>query len=294
MTDVKNKRLNPLNDYLFKKIFGEIEREENLKYLLNLILGRTGKNEIIEVEIVESTISGKLHKNKKSILDIRAKTKTEIFNIEVQLQKTAMGDRSIFYSSQIMSSSSKSGKDYIEMPKVIMINILGFENKESQKFIRRYLYLEEDELLIFTDKLETYEIDMPKFRKLENKDIKNPTHRLLMYLDIETPENIIKELINMDKALANAQAIEEHVTQTPEEYRKYQQIEMYKHDQATLKRIAKEEGREEGIKEGEQIGIEKGRNEEKLTIAINLKKQGLAPENISKATGISITEIKDL
>ncbi|KZX17705.1 PD-(D/E)XK nuclease family transposase [Methanobrevibacter filiformis] len=205
-----------------------------------------------------------------------------------------MGDRSIFYSSQIMSSSSKSGKDYIEMPKVIMINILGFENKESQKFIRRYLYLEEDELLIFTDKLETYEIDMPKFRKLENKDIKNPTHRLLMYLDIETPENIIKELINMDKALANAQAIEEHVTQTPEEYRKYQQIEMYKHDQATLKRIAKEEGREEGIKEGEQIGIEKGRNEEKLTIAINLKKQGLAPENISKATGISITEIKDL
>ncbi|KZX17618.1 hypothetical protein MBFIL_00280 [Methanobrevibacter filiformis] len=36
-----------------------------------------------------------------------------------------------------------------------------------------------------------------------------------MYLDIETPENIIKELINMDKALASAQAIEEHVTQNP-------------------------------------------------------------------------------
>ncbi|KZX11655.1 Rpn family recombination-promoting nuclease/putative transposase [Methanobrevibacter filiformis] len=275
-----------MNDYLFKKTFGEIEQEENLKYLLNLILGRSRKNKIIEVEIVESTISGKLHKNKKSILDVRAKTKTEIFNIEVQLQKTAMGDRSIFYSSQIMSSSINSGKEYIEMPKVIMINILGFENKESRKFIRRYLYLEEDELLLFTDKLETYEIDMIKFRKLRNKDIKNPTHRLLMYLDIETPENIIKELINMDKALANAQAIEEHVTQTPEEYRKYQQIEMYKHDQATLKRIAKEEGIEEGI--------EKGRNEEKLTIAVNLKKQGLTPENISKATGIPVTEIEKL
>jgi len=51
-----------------------------------------------------------------------------------------------------------------------------------------------------------------------------------------------------------------------------------------------EKGKVEGLKEG----IEKGRVKEKLKIAKVLLKQGLSPENIQQATGLSLEQIKKM
>ena len=44
-------------------------------------------------------------------------------------------------------------------------------------------------------------------------------------------------------------------------------------------------------REGEEIGLEKGRNAEKMDIAKNLKEAGMTPEFISQNTGLSLEEI---
>ena len=75
-------------------------------------------------------------------------------------------------------------------------------------------------------------------------------------------------------------------------------------------RIGIEQGRSEGLAEGEAIGLEKGRSEgeaiglekglvegaaqEKREIAKSMIKEGIAKEIIKKVTGLSADEIKKL
>jgi hypothetical protein len=50
----EKERLNPLNDYMFLKIMGERGDEEQLCAFLNAVLGRSGKDAIVSVEIIEN------------------------------------------------------------------------------------------------------------------------------------------------------------------------------------------------------------------------------------------------
>lgn len=55
-----------------------------------------------------------------------------------------------------------------------------------------------------------------------------------------------------------------------------------------------EKGLQEGLQEGLQKGKAEGRQEEKHSIALNLKKLGVSIEQIAFATGLSIEEIEKL
>ena len=46
--------------------------------------------------------------------------------------------------------------------------------------------------------------------------------------------------------------------------------------------------------EGRAEGLEQGRMEERLSTARNLKKLGIAPDTIARATGLSLEEIEKL
>jgi hypothetical protein len=46
-------RLNPLNDYLFRKIMGEKGDEEQILSFLNEVLKQKVKNRLVSVEIIE-------------------------------------------------------------------------------------------------------------------------------------------------------------------------------------------------------------------------------------------------
>jgi predicted transposase/invertase (TIGR01784 family) len=52
--------------------------------------------------------------------------------------------------------------------------------------------------------------------------------------------------------------------------------------------------RQEGIQKGEQIGIQKGRKEYSLNVALNLINMNMPIDVIIKATGLSQPEIEEL
>ena len=54
------------------------------------------------------------------------------------------------------------------------------------------------------------------------------------------------------------------------------------------------ERREQGLVEGEQIGLEKGRREEKQEMACHMKADGIPLDKISQYTGLSLAEIEAL
>ena len=130
-------RLNPLNDFLFLKVMGEKGNEEQLLAFLNAVLGRAGENRLESVEILEDrAITPDILGDKASVLDVRARAGNGTrANIEVQLRN--MGDmdrRSLFYWSREYTKHIKAGEDYIDLPNIIAINIVGFECVKSQKF----------------------------------------------------------------------------------------------------------------------------------------------------------------
>ena len=68
-------RLKPLNDYIFKKLFGENEVKDNLIAFLNAVLDRKDKKRLVTLEIVDNKeLTREFVTDKTAILDVRAKT----------------------------------------------------------------------------------------------------------------------------------------------------------------------------------------------------------------------------
>lgn len=81
------RKVKPLNDFIFKKVFGEKGNEDILISFINAVLKRTKKEKIVELEIIDNKqLTKELILDKTGIIDVRAKTsKGENIDIEVQL-----------------------------------------------------------------------------------------------------------------------------------------------------------------------------------------------------------------
>ena len=80
-------KIGPLNDFIFKKLFGTIGNEQILKSFLNAIFSDKNLPIIEEITIIENReLVQDFFEDKLGIIDVHAKTnKGEIINIEVQL-----------------------------------------------------------------------------------------------------------------------------------------------------------------------------------------------------------------
>jgi predicted transposase/invertase (TIGR01784 family) len=191
-------RLNPLNDYIFMKTFGEKGDEEQLLAFLNAVLKRTGRDGLVSVEIVEGkTLTADIVGDKTCILDVRAHTdKGDHVNIEIQLKDLHnMDRRSVFYWGKQYIKTINAGDSYTVLPNVIAINIVNFDYIPLDDFHTSF-HLREDRNTdyILTDAIEIHFINMVQFRKLKSKDAKNNTlERWLLFLDETTPPELVEE-----------------------------------------------------------------------------------------------------
>lgn len=282
-----SERLNPLNDYLFLKYMGEKGDEEQLLAFLNAVLQRTGKGNLQSIEIIESkTMTAEIIGDKKSILDIRAKT-TDNTKIDIEVQLNNLGNmdkRCLFYWCREFVKGIKSGQDYLELPMVIAINIVNFEFIKADDFHTSFhLWEDIDRKCMLTDALEIHFIDMIKFKRLVEKDIKhNPLHRWLTFFDKDTNTNILEEVIQMDTAIQKAQDRIAFVSNDEESLRAYEMREMALSDFTSGMNFA----RREGIAIGEQKG--------KVEVARSMKKDGMPISQIVIYTNLSSDEIEQL
>ncbi|MBP3040427.1 Rpn family recombination-promoting nuclease/putative transposase [Bacillaceae bacterium Marseille-Q3522] len=109
--------LKPLNDFAFKKIFGEKKDRHLLIGLLSTII----KEEISELTILGETLERSYIKDKMGKLDIKAELSSgEKVNIEVQLKdEYNMIKRTLFYWSKLYTEGFKAGGDYkVKLPSV--------------------------------------------------------------------------------------------------------------------------------------------------------------------------------
>jgi predicted transposase/invertase (TIGR01784 family) len=236
-------------------------------------LGSKRKQPIKLIKILENkTFTAEVIGEKSSILDVRVETDNhEKANIEVQLKDLYnMEKRTLFYWGREYTKSISDGGNYEDLPKVININIVNFDNIKLDDFHTCFHLWEDDHHeYMLTDALEIHFINMVKYRKLKTGDIAhNLLERWLTFLDVHTPEETLQEVIKMDSAINKANERLNFVTQDKEFLRNYHLREMAMMDWNSAINGATEKGVE--------IGIEKGAMQKQIEIAKNLLKKGLS------------------
>jgi predicted transposase/invertase (TIGR01784 family) len=312
-------RYDPLNDYLFYKIMGEKGDEVQLLGFLNAVLGKTGDDRFTSVEILENkTFTADCIGDKSVTLDVRAilQGKTRV-NVEVQVRNYRnMEKRSLFHWSKEFSKSLKEGKDYLELPNVIAINIVNFNFPDTRNFHSCFHIREDTEPeIILTDVLEIHFLNMVKYRKLKGKNVlMDPLRRWLAWLNKNSSPELLAEVIKMDTSILTAEerlkylagdedmidiydrrfkALCDHTSQM-----NYAREVGYKRgEQKGLKKGLKrglQEGREKGFNEGHQQGHQQGHQAGRQEIVKNALAKGFSIEAIQEITGFDVETIKNL
>ena len=279
---LKDKYINPLTDFGFKKLFGIEPNKELLIDFLNQLLPAIHK-----VKTLSYTKNEQLGDNKherKAIFDLYCESQSgEKFIVEVQKAKqNFFKDRSVYYSTFPIQEQAQKGNWDFKLSAVYTIGILDFvfDEHKNQDQILHTVKLKDQKGTIFFDKLTYIYIELPKFQKTE-KQLQSQFEKWLYVLrHLANLQNRPKVL--QEKIFLKLFEVAEIASFSAEEKVQYEESLKYYRD---LKNVV-DTSREEGLKEG--------REEEKIQIARSLKLQGVSIDVIIKATGLSKSDIEEL
>jgi predicted transposase/invertase (TIGR01784 family) len=281
------RRLNPLNDFMFKKVMGEKGDESQLIGFLNAVLDRKGDNKITTVRILgNKTYTADFLGDKASVLDVKAVLDNgSRINIEVQLfNKGNMERRSLFYCGRELTRSLRAGQNYRELPVVIAINIVNYEFFDVGEF-HTCFRLREDTYrdLVLTDALEIHFLDMVKWRRLKGKDVAGDSlHQWMAWLNKKSPPELIDEVKKMNEAILLADEKMVFLSGDEDAIEAYEEREKALFDATWT--------RDYELREAQA----QGRRDEKLELAQKLKTMGLPIAQITEATGLSRKEVSSI
>lgn len=294
MSERYTRFLDPKNDFAFKRIFGQEKNKDILIAFLNDILDHDHVGQIVDVKLLSTIQNAEIAARKQSILDVLCEdTKGAQYIVEMQVAKSkGFEKRAQYYASKAYSDQLGSGEDYHNLKEVIFLAITNFEmfpdtravktdhillDKRSKKHKLRDLYF-------------TF-VELPKFTK-NIDELSNDTERWYYYLK-HAPETVgsdYEKLIESTPIIGKAYKELDKAYWSPEELRTYDRSLKVERDNAAVR--AQEI--EDAENQGQERGRKKGRQEEKVTIAQQMLQEGLAISLISKLTGLSTAQLREL
>ena len=281
MSDIEYRLFDPKEDFVFKALFGTEENKKLLISLLNSIL--KGKPYINDLSLNNSELTKILEPNKSSRLDILATSDDGIkFNIEMQCRKTNnLPTRTLFYTSKLYTKDLKENEDY-NKTKVISIWLFG-ENVTDRKSAINEAYVtfqknDKDPYEIMTNNLRIIYLELDKYI-VSDENIK---YKLSKWVDfLKDPINLNKETVE-DEDIKQARETLNYISTDDKERTILDAIQKSRNDFYNDMTAAKEEG------------LEEGERNKSIEIAKNMLKDNVDINIISKYSGLSIDEIKDL
>ncbi|WP_028331114.1 Rpn family recombination-promoting nuclease/putative transposase [Brachyspira alvinipulli] len=282
-----NKYFNVLNDYFMRYMFAKEGHEHILKNLINSVRIDSNQEPFEYVEILNTFNLKENVFDKESIADVKAKTKSgEIIIIEIQrIGNHSFIYRSLYYWSKNYFTNLKSKDIYSDLTPVISINILDFNLiKGIDKPHSCYFIKELETNHILTNHLELHFLELRKFNNSYNLyeglsdwfEFLNSKDKLEDTMEILVKKNpIMKEVYEEYNKFVKSNDL-------------YNGYSNYERDYFNVLMLNEE--RIKGIEEGMQKGIE----QEKYSLARNMKNKNMDLNLISELTGLSIEIIEKL
>ena len=304
--------INFYTDFAFKKFFGTPANKEFLISFLNALLKLKGEEVIRDLKHLNTEKLPALESDRKAIYDVYCENnKGERFIVEMQkASQVNFIDRSLYYASFPIQEQGEKGYLYdldgtkkswdYSLHKVYVIGVLNFviDNNPEHTDVVTHAKLRYDEYpdVLYSDKLEIINIEMPKFKKTEGEldDMLDKWFFAMknLYHLADRPK-ALRELIF--KKLFNLAEIAKYDSTELIAYR--DSLKDYRDYYNTIE-FAEIKGKTEGMKEGRAQGRAEGRAEgaqnERIAIALKLKQAGVDMALIVQSTGLSEEEIEKL
>ncbi|HCJ31451.1 MAG TPA: hypothetical protein DHV70_00920 [Firmicutes bacterium] len=267
------------SDRAFKEVFLKKNDSEPLQALLELILEI--KIDYLEIKKTE-LLSGNVNIKDKRV-DAVVYAGNKKIDIEINSQdKDYVKPRNTAYICNMYQSHTLVGELYDEKTDIVLVNLTwGLGSKESKK--TKYMIMSEDGKQ-YVKNFIIYEINMDYFDKLwyskNEEEIKKNMYLIMLNLDKKELEAMPKDKRDkiVDKYITNVTIVNDNP-----EFQKYMSEE---EDKRKIQNSL--------ISEAKNEGISQGISEEKNNVAKNLLSMNMPIEDISKATGLSLEEIKNI
>jgi len=285
MNEQKEKYINPLTDFGFKKLFGTEPNKVLLIDFLNQILP---DRKIKDLTYSSGEKQGLTEVDRKAIFDLYCiGDKGERFIVEMQKAKqNFFKDRSVFYASFPIQEQGRKNKWNYKLDPVYSVGILDFifDDHKDEKELLHIVELKNQRCEVFYDKLKFVYLELPKFKKREEELDTQFDKWMYVFTHLSQLQDRPKKL--QDRIFAKLFEAAEIAKFTPKEREAYEESLKYYRD---IKNVV-DTSREEGLKEGMEKGMEK-RN---IEIAKELKNNGVSINIIIQSTGLSKEEIEIL
>lgn len=262
---INRQNYNPLNDYLFKFVFGRTERKRITLSFLNAILERDEADELTDITFIDREFDPQFEEDKLSQLDIYGITNDgSQINIEVQLiNRHNMQKRTLYYWAWMYQTLHR-GKEYQDLNRSITINLLNFQLLPQKNPHTMYGLYDIASGHRLTDDLEIHFLEIPKFTIKSIKEMKR-LEKWLAYFSNKLNEQETEELAMSEAAISEAIQAEQIFMQSDVERWQYEQREKALRDYISELNATRREGRAEGVEETRLQSIHHLMNELSLT-----------------------------
>lgn len=166
---------NPMNDVLFKFIFGKVERKNITMDFLNAVLEPSLGHAIKEIYFLPTEQIPQNDADKLSRLDVACELDTgEFIDVEVQvINYQNMKRRTLYYWAQMYLMRLPSGANYNDLKPTITINILAFNLLPQVEPHAMYSIYNLETKNRLNDDMELHFLELPKFVKNVKKPIRD-------------------------------------------------------------------------------------------------------------------------
>ncbi len=273
MSGQKERYINPLTDFGFKKLFGTEPNKDLLIDFLNQILPN---KKIKDLSYSSGEKQGVTEVDRKAIFDLYCiGDNGERFIVEMQKAKqNYFKDRSVFYASFPIQEQGKRNEWDYKLDPVYSIGILDFvfDDHKNEKELLHIVELKNQRCEVFYDKLKFIYLELPKFKKKEAELETHFDKWLYVFTHLSQLQKRPQKL--QDRVFTKLFEAAEIAKFTSKEKKAYEESLKYYRDIKNVVDTSKQEG--------------------KIEVAIELKKNNISIEIISKSTGLTIEEIENL
>lgn len=241
---MKRRNCNPLNDYLFKFIFGREERKRITLNFLNAVLDLNDVEELRDITFIDRDLEPEFEEDKLSRLDLYGVANDgSRINIEVQLVNWRnMEKRTLYYWAKMYQSIHR-GEDYVRLNRAITINLLNFILLPQPKPHTMYGLYDLQSGHRLTEDIEIHFIEVPKFEVKSIKELKR-LEKWMAYFSNKLNDEEMEELAMSETAIREALDAEHIFMQDDIERWQYEQREKAVRDYISAMHASRDEGME--------------------------------------------------
>lgn len=281
MRHTEERYISLLTDFGFKRIFGTKPNKDLLIDFLNSLFN--GEQVVKDVTFLNSEHVGDVHTDRKAIFDVYCENEHgEKFIVEMQnAYQTYFKDRSLYYATFPIREQAQKGDGWnYKLKHVYVVALLNYDMSDpafSDNTINHDIgLLDKQTHRVFNDKLTFKYVEISKFNK-RIEELETNYDKWLF---------VLQNLSRLDR--------QPEYLKTAVFNRLFAEAEIAKFTRTELREYEDSLKAYRDIKNSLDSAEEKGKKDKAIEIAKNLLEMNMPIDNIMKATGLSLEEVKEL